>query len=70
MTTHLLQSDREEDAFRPPDRAALLGKRVPVLDKGWVELQDLMGDDLAIVNASRFSARAKAARKIKGCCST
>ncbi len=26
-----------------------------VLDKGWVELQDLMGDDLAIVNAARAS---------------
>lgn len=33
----------------------LLGKRVEVLDKGWVELQDLMGDDLAIVNAARVS---------------
>ncbi|MCS7056293.1 MAG: FAD-dependent thymidylate synthase [Thermoflexales bacterium] len=44
-----------EAVFRPPDRAALLGKRVAVLDKGWVELQDLMGDDLAIVNAARVS---------------
>jgi thymidylate synthase (FAD) len=26
-----------------------------VLDKGWVELQDMMGDDLAIVNAARVS---------------
>lgn len=42
-------------AFHPPDRANLLGKRVAVLDKGWVELQDLMGDDLAIVNAARVS---------------
>lgn len=33
----------------------LIGKRVPVLDKGWIELQDLMGDDLAIVNAARVS---------------
>ncbi len=33
----------------------LIGKRVPVLDKGWVELQDVMGDDLAIVNAARVS---------------
>lgn len=33
----------------------LLGKRVEVLDKGWVELQDMMGDDLAIVNAARVS---------------
>lgn len=33
----------------------LVGKRVDVLDKGWVELQDVMGDDLAIVNAARAS---------------
>ena len=33
----------------------LIGKRVNVLDKGWVELQDVMGDDLAIVNAARVS---------------
>lgn len=33
----------------------LLGKRVAVLDKGWLELQDMMGDDLAIVNAARVS---------------
>jgi thymidylate synthase (FAD) len=33
----------------------LLGKRVNVLDKGWIELQDVMGDDLAIVNAARVS---------------
>lgn len=26
-----------------------------VLDRGWVELQDVMGDDLAIVNAARTS---------------
>lgn len=36
-------------------RDALLGKRVDVLDKGWIELQDMMGDDLAIVNAARVS---------------
>lgn len=36
-------------------RGDLLGRRVPVLDKGWIELQDLMGDDLAIVNAARVS---------------
>ena len=41
------------DAQTPRD--ALLGKRVPVLDKGWIELQDVMGDDLAIVNAARVS---------------
>jgi thymidylate synthase (FAD) len=33
----------------------LIGKRVSVLDKGFIELQDLMGDDLAIVNAARVS---------------
>lgn len=33
----------------------LLGKRFNVLDKGWIELQDIMGDDLAIVNAARVS---------------
>lgn len=37
------------------ERGTLIGKRVPVLDKGWIELQDLMGDDLAIVNAARVS---------------
>ena len=36
-------------------RAQLLGKRVDVLDKGWIELQDVMGNDLAIVNAARAS---------------
>lgn len=36
-------------------REALIGRRVSVLDKGWIELQDLMGDDLAIVNAARVS---------------
>jgi len=29
--------------------------KVPVLDKGYVEIQDMMGDDLAIVNAARTS---------------
>jgi thymidylate synthase (FAD) len=33
----------------------VIGKSVPVLDKGFVELQDVMGDDLAIVNAARVS---------------
>lgn len=36
-------------------REELIGRRVPVLDQGWIELQDLMGDDLAIVNAARVS---------------
>jgi len=39
----------------PAPGAGLIGKRVNVLDKGWVELQDLMGNDLAIVNAARAS---------------
>ncbi len=30
----------------------MIGTRVPVLDKGWIELQDLMGDDNAIVAAA------------------
>ncbi|MFQ5614764.1 MAG: FAD-dependent thymidylate synthase, partial [Anaerolineae bacterium] len=29
--------------------------RVEVLDKGWIELQEVMGDDLSIVNAARVS---------------
>ena len=33
----------------------MIGTRVPVLDKGWIELQDLMGDDNAIVAAARTS---------------
>ena len=34
---------------------SLIGQRVAVLDNGWLELQALMGDDLAIVNAARVS---------------
>jgi thymidylate synthase (FAD) len=33
----------------------LIGTRVSVLDKGWIELQDVMGDDNAIVAAARAS---------------
>jgi thymidylate synthase (FAD) len=33
----------------------LLGTRVDILDKGWIELQDMLGDDLAIINAARVS---------------
>lgn len=29
--------------------------KIDVLDRGWVELQDMMGDDLSIVNAARVS---------------
>lgn len=32
-----------------------IGKRIEVLDQGWIELQDVMGDDLAIANAARVS---------------
>ncbi len=34
---------------------SLVGQHVNVLDKGFVELQALMGDDLSIVNAARVS---------------
>lgn len=37
------------------DQEKLIGKRVDLLDKGWIELQELMGSDLAIVNAARVS---------------
>lgn len=37
------------------ERGELLGRRVSVLDKGWIELQGLLGDDLSIVNAARVS---------------
>src|SRR6266481_6301725 len=35
--------------------STLIGKQIKVLNLGYVELQDLMGDDLAIVNAARVS---------------
>ena len=35
--------------------AELIGKRIDVLDRGWVELQEMMGSDLSIVNAARTS---------------
>ena len=34
---------------------SLIGKQINILDNGWIELQDIMGDDLAIVNAARAS---------------
>jgi thymidylate synthase (FAD) len=45
----------------------MIGTRVPVLDKGWIELQDLMGDDNAIVAAARtsFLGESKGADKDK-----
>ena len=48
-------------------REDLLGKRVNVLDKGWIELQDVMGNDLAIVNAARtsFLGESKSAERDK-----
>lgn len=36
-------------------KSELIEKRVDVLDQGWIELQDYMGNDLAIVNAARVS---------------
>ncbi|NDJ75781.1 MAG: FAD-dependent thymidylate synthase [Chloroflexi bacterium] len=44
-----------DNTTSPTPRDQLLGKRVDVLDQGWIELQDVMGDDLAIVNAARVS---------------
>lgn len=46
---------------------SLIGKRAYVLDKGWVELQDVMGDDMAIVSAARtsFLGETKGAEKDK-----
>lgn len=41
--------------MKPMAPKDLIGKRISILDKGWIELQDLMGDDLAIVNAARVS---------------
>lgn len=38
-----------------PVSGKLTGRRVTVLDKGWVECQSIMGDDLSIVNAARTS---------------
>ncbi len=38
-----------------PNNSNLMGKRVNVLDKGWIELQEVMGNDLAIINAARVS---------------
>lgn len=56
VNTEMMTSPAQSPAaFRPPDRASLLGRRVNVLDKGWIELQDMLGDDLAIVNAARVS---------------
>lgn len=38
-----------------PDEDGLSEKYIKLLDKGYVELQDVMGDELAIVNAARVS---------------
>ncbi|HEY3289502.1 MAG TPA: FAD-dependent thymidylate synthase [Anaerolineae bacterium] len=53
MTQESIPPQKSFDDNR--NKLALLGKRVHVLDKGWIELQDVMGDDLAIVNAARAS---------------
>ena len=50
----------------------MIGYRVPVLDKGWIELQDLMGDDNAAVALRarhRSSVIAKGWSRIGNCCS-
>jgi thymidylate synthase (FAD) len=47
--------ERIDDFYMNEDAKALIGHQFPVLDKGFVELQDVMGDDLAIVNAARVS---------------
>lgn len=33
----------------------MIGKRINVLDKGWIELENMMGDDRSIVDAARTS---------------
>lgn len=33
----------------------MIGKRIPLLDQGWIELQDVMGDDHSIIEAARAS---------------
>jgi thymidylate synthase (FAD) len=53
MTSDITQAPLSVN--EPSIRQTLLGLRVSVLDKGWIELQDVMGDDLAIVNAARAS---------------
>lgn len=47
-------------------KGGLSGQRVDVLDKGWIELQDMMGDDLSIVNAARVSMRQKSFQERMG----
>ena len=50
-------SDAGDAMRRPsnPEVDALIGKRFPVLDHGFVCLVDYMGDDQAIVQAARVS---------------
>lgn len=55
MAVDVAAVQADAPAQTPNTQNPLLGRRVAVLDKGWVELQDLMGDDLAIVNAARVS---------------
>lgn len=47
-------SEKELEQFGS-DQQKLIGRRINVLDKGWIECQAIMGDDLAIVNAARTS---------------
>ena len=44
--------DIREDLEYETEVKPMIGTRAPVLDKGWIELQDLMGDDNAIVAAA------------------
>ena len=37
----------------------IVGERVDVLDKGWIELLDIMGDDKSIVDSARVSYMAE-----------
>lgn len=38
-----------------PELDALIGKKIPVLDNGFIRLIDYLGDDAAIVQAARVS---------------
>ena len=51
------QSSNREQVERPtvPALDAILGRRIPVLDDGFVRLVDYMGDDAAVVQAARVS---------------
>jgi thymidylate synthase (FAD) len=52
-----VEPDRTPPMVRPqvPEADAMIGVRVPVLDRGFVVLVDYMGNDAAIVQAARVS---------------